>query len=549
MFSGLRDSRLFRGSTRRRNSSNEMPGTIQPPVDEPPSENEPNNYDSNIESGYNAFRDAREIVKLFQCSECSKVLNAPVSTPCCRTPLCTTCLRNVAAQMDECSICHAPQDNWDRPVKDYKLEELTDAFCDAMMRSTHTDDTGLVRVGMDGTNEYPVQESGGRLAATFTLVQGGNVPFESELAYESESHQTDIIAADATNLKRVKDAIRPLLECIVCCEILLDPVTVTCGHTFCMSCLTRALDSNPSCPFCRVDTNVPSVSLPEFTNDRITEILLGLFPTELAERSAQADFEKSKGPGLDGMETPIFVCTPSLPYVPQYLRIFEPRYRLMLRRCLDSNRRFGMVWTNPYNYPGEEGRFQRVGTMLEITECRWDENGEAYIGTVGLYKFIINEVGIRDDYIVANVETFDDFSPADEAAFERSEMAYWGRFPNRIDAQPTNALMHILSAELARVFHVDPAFCQRILNSMGPPPSTPEAMSYYFWTVLGRNNDGHSNFRLLQERSARVRLKMVLCWYHQSPFGMIQTMTETGGYVSYVLLFVMCLVIVWLILK
>ena len=33
---------------------------------------------------------------------------------------------------------------------------------------------------------------------------------------------------------------------------------------------------------------------------------------------------------------PIFVCTVSYPYMPCPLHVFEPRYRLMMRRCMES---------------------------------------------------------------------------------------------------------------------------------------------------------------------------------------------------------------------
>lgn len=42
-------------------------------------------------------------------------------------------------------------------------------------------------------------------------------------------------------------------------------------------------------------------------------------------------------------ELPIFICSLALPGMPSPLHIYEPRYRLMIRRCIESNsRRFGM---------------------------------------------------------------------------------------------------------------------------------------------------------------------------------------------------------------
>jgi Lon protease-like protein len=42
-------------------------------------------------------------------------------------------------------------------------------------------------------------------------------------------------------------------------------------------------------------------------------------------------------------ETPIFVCVLALPYCVCLLHVFEPRYRLMMRRTIETeSRTFGM---------------------------------------------------------------------------------------------------------------------------------------------------------------------------------------------------------------
>ena len=47
--------------------------------------------------------------------------------------------------------------------------------------------------------------------------------------------------------------------------------------------------------------------------------------------------------GNDGSQIPVFVCTMSFPCVPCPLHVFEPRYRLMIRRAMESGtRQFGM---------------------------------------------------------------------------------------------------------------------------------------------------------------------------------------------------------------
>ena len=38
--------------------------------------------------------------------------------------------------------------------------------------------------------------------------------------------------------------IEPELECSICNEILLRPVSISCGHTFCKECLIIAIASS-----------------------------------------------------------------------------------------------------------------------------------------------------------------------------------------------------------------------------------------------------------------------------------------------------------------
>lgn len=41
------------------------------------------------------------------------------------------------------------------------------------------------------------------------------------------------------------------LECLICLELLCEPVTTICGHTFCRYCLIQYLSTKPQCPICR----------------------------------------------------------------------------------------------------------------------------------------------------------------------------------------------------------------------------------------------------------------------------------------------------------
>jgi hypothetical protein len=40
-------------------------------------------------------------------------------------------------------------------------------------------------------------------------------------------------------------------ECQICLDLLVEPVTTLCGHTFCKICLVKFLDTKLNCPICR----------------------------------------------------------------------------------------------------------------------------------------------------------------------------------------------------------------------------------------------------------------------------------------------------------
>ena len=63
----------------------------------------------------------------------------------------------------------------------------------------------------------------------------------------------------------------------------------------------------------------------------------------------QQDIEELAKAGKDSQhEIPIFVATLAIPTISCPLHVFEPRYRLMIRRCIEAGtREFGMCMPHP----------------------------------------------------------------------------------------------------------------------------------------------------------------------------------------------------------
>eukprot|EP00391_Amoebophrya_sp_Ameob2_P001940 CAMPEP_0179007572 /NCGR_PEP_ID=MMETSP0795-20121207/15234_1 /TAXON_ID=88552 /ORGANISM="Amoebophrya sp., Strain Ameob2" /LENGTH=1083 /DNA_ID=CAMNT_0020702559 /DNA_START=272 /DNA_END=3524 /DNA_ORIENTATION=- len=99
---------------------------------------------------------------------------------------------------------------------------------------------------------------------------------------------------------------------------------------------------------------------------------------------------------------PVFVCSVAVPGVSCGLHVFEPRYRLMMRRCMDNekaeDRCFGM-------HPHSATPF---GCLLRITDYEQLPDGRSRIETVGVRRYRVLEWGEKDAYSIARVEWVDD---------------------------------------------------------------------------------------------------------------------------------------------
>ena len=95
------------------------------------------------------------------------------------------------------------------------------------------------------------------------------------------------------------------------------------------------------------------------------------------------------------------------PGMPLHLHIFEPRYRLMVQRCLEANQPFGVVLIRK----GEEA----MGPLAEpyITGCtariaRTERlrDGSMNLTVLGEERFRILELAFKQPYLLGKVETW-----------------------------------------------------------------------------------------------------------------------------------------------
>ncbi|XP_065076858.1 uncharacterized protein LOC135700312 [Ochlerotatus camptorhynchus] len=212
-------------------------------------------------------------------------------------------------------------------------------------------------------------------------------------------------------------------DCVLCCRTLWRPVVTPCGHTYCWICLDRCMDYSSSCPLCMaplIEQFRHHLANSNNSNSGSNHTLLAANPTLISlskrkvtqfvevamQRFIPDAYEKRRRQELDREPTvPVFICTTAFPSVPCPLFVYEPRYRLMVRRAIESGeRQFGIA------LPQQIGRQRYVeyGTMLDIRDCVQLGDGCSILSTVGGRRFRVMARHEQDGYDTANVEFIED---------------------------------------------------------------------------------------------------------------------------------------------
>ncbi|CAJ1079106.1 LON peptidase N-terminal domain and RING finger protein 2 [Xyrichtys novacula] len=192
------------------------------------------------------------------------------------------------------------------------------------------------------------------------------------------------------------------MECSLCMRLFYEPVATPCGHTFCLKCLERCLDHNPNCPLCKENLSEYLATRGYNKTVLMEEVLQRYLGDELTERKKIHEEEMKELSNLN-QEVPIFVCTMAFPTIPCPLHVFEPRYRLMIRRSMETGtKQFGMCIAD------EIKGFADHGCMLQVRDVKFFPDGRSVVDTIGVSRFKVLSHGQRDGYNIAKIEYLED---------------------------------------------------------------------------------------------------------------------------------------------
>ncbi|KAL4807140.1 PUA-like domain-containing protein [Aspergillus unguis] len=474
------------------------------------------------------------VIRLVQCARCSLPFRSPLRLPCGDT-LCRECLppirprKGVSYPASEdrgqgftcdserggCGVDHCLGDCG----VDVLLTRLVGVFEEVLgEHGIKGDDREIMRwegpvLGEGEKEAEHVAEIGSDyLAGVFDLVKRGQLGYDaSEIQYET------LHASEEYNctLDRLRSAVRNELDCQMCYSLILDPLTTPCGHTFCRSCVAMALSHSNLCPTCRRKLNMSSSVRSERANKRLTDFIQTLLPDEVASR--RADVPSDIDVNGEG-KMPLAVVSLAFPNMPIGLHIFEPRYRLMIQRVMESrSRRFGMVM------PNRRGRFQpglgrapfmQYGTILAINRHELLPDGRSLLIATGTSRFKVLSYELVDGYHMGKIQRVDDVSISEEEAQESIDTAAVAGTSSTVDAIDSMSTQQLFQLTLDFVLRERRQGASwlhpRVLLAYGALPTDPALFPWWFATVLPRRDI--EKYTLLSTTTVRQRLKITARW-------------------------------------
>jgi len=290
-------------------------------------------------------------------------------------------------------------------------------------------------------------------------------------------------------------------ECTLCYRLLYNPVTTPCGHVFCRQCLDRCMDHSSMCPLCKGSLAEYLAERRQSTTEALELIIQTYLREEYTERTTQHETEISDLARMgtdEGHILPIFVCTLAYPKIPCPLHIFEPRYRLMVRQCMESGtRQFGMCTA----LDGNDAQFADFGCMLEVRDVQYFPDGRSVVDTVGGKRFKVLSRGMRDGYHTAEVEFLQDRRDDENETHARSL------------AEIHNSVRKDAEIWIASL---PPFHSMRIQQHMGSMPaveqnhlSLDDGPSWLWWLVASLPLDQRAQLSIMAMTSLRERLMAI----------------------------------------
>jgi hypothetical protein len=160
---------------------------------------------------------------------------------------------------------------------------------------------------------------------------------------------------------RSVDPLLSILECPLCLNMVCEPISISCGHTFCRVCLVKSVRRHKKrCPSCREICHISPETAAE--NIMVKGVAMTLDPEGYRLRLEETVTEKESWSTI----LPIFFYNSVMfPGSTLSLHLFEPRYKLMMQRVVNGSKSFAYV-PNFSSYQANNGDIALIAKLKEV---------------------------------------------------------------------------------------------------------------------------------------------------------------------------------------
>ncbi|KAK6148575.1 hypothetical protein DH2020_019487 [Rehmannia glutinosa] len=312
----------------------------------------------------------------------------------------------------------------------------------------------------------------------------------SGLQIDSQSNPLLNLERSTTNMFMRRSHVKPQrtddYDCTLCLKLLYEPITTPCGHSFCRSCLFQSMDRGNRCPLCRtvlfISPRTCAISV------TLNNIIQKNFPEEYAERKSENDSLTNLGVDL----LPLFVMDVILPCQKFQLNIFEPRYRLMVRRIMEGNRRMGMAVVD-----SSTGSIADYACEVEITDFVPFGLSNYWAQVESRRRCRVIRNWDQDGYRIAEVEWVQDTYPPEGT--ERNDLLEMTQKAAEFASQWIKDAQEAAQGDRVRLAELFKA------EGLMPPTRDPERFSFWLATLTNRRPSERLDLLRIRDTKERIR--------------------------------------------
>lgn len=288
------------------------------------------------------------------------------------------------------------------------------------------------------------------------------------------------------------------LGCVLCHDILCEPVSLSCGHTFCRLCITMTLQrSSKKCPICRAICHIAPLSQPE--NIVLSQICKKAFPEEYArkEMETKAQMEKVK------RSHPVFSYNSvQFPNSTMSLCLIDDSIKIMMRRCIRADQKFVYVGS------AEPAKIGQIGFLCRVCQFETDvQNAEVHDNSGKLLFFDNLTIKMERRIIITSTWT-------EQGAYNLPYVQYDFYDDHEgvtVDEESKDSFIQGAWKDLTGLFHFMESNDEQ--NALGPPPPIKNFDQCIWWasSILDAMRQFHEDDvdLMLRARSLQTRLEII----------------------------------------